>query len=39
MIIAAIALSHGYALLTSNYKEFSRVVGLNVIKMQEVEGY
>jgi len=36
MIIAAIALSHGYSLLTGNYKEFVRVVGLNVINIEDL---
>jgi len=36
MIIAAIALSHGYSLVTGNYKEFARVVGLNVININDL---
>lgn len=36
MMIAAIALSHGYSLLTGNYKEFIRVVGLNVINIEDL---
>ena len=33
LIIAATALVHGHGLLTNNYQEFSRVPGLNVIKL------
>ncbi len=33
LIIAATALTHGYALLTANQKEFSRVPGLKVISL------
>ena len=36
MIIAAIALSNGYSILTGNYKEFSRVIGLNVINIENL---
>ena len=31
LIIAATALAHGHALLTSNHKEFSRIPGLRVL--------
>ena len=33
LIIAATALAQGHGLLTGNYQEFSRVPGLNVIKL------
>ena len=33
LMIAATALANGYGLLTSNYQEFSRVPGLNVIEL------
>lgn len=33
LIIAATALAHGYALLTKNQKEFSRVPGLQVLSV------
>ncbi len=36
MIIAAIALSHGYSLVTGNYKEFARVIGLDVINIKDL---
>ncbi len=36
MIIAAIAMSHGYSLVTGNYKEFARVVGLDVINVEDL---
>jgi predicted nucleic acid-binding protein len=36
MMIAAIALSHGYPVVTDNYKEFIRVVGLDVINVEDL---
>ena len=36
MIIAAIALSHGYSLVTGNYKDFARVIGLDVINIKDL---
>ena len=34
LIIAATALQNGFALLTSNYREFSRVPGLEVLAFE-----
>lgn len=36
MIIAATALSQGCSLVTGNYKEFTRVVGLHVINIEDL---
>lgn len=33
LIIAATAVTHGYSLLTANIREFNRVPGLNVLKL------
>lgn len=37
MIIAATALQHGHSLLTDDFKEFSRVPGLSVIRFEQPE--
>jgi tRNA(fMet)-specific endonuclease VapC len=36
MIIAAIAVSQGYSLITGNYREFTRVASLNVINIEDL---
>lgn len=36
MLIAAIAISCGYTLLTDNYEEFSRIKTLKLIKSQDI---
>ncbi|MFI4984335.1 MAG: PIN domain-containing protein [Rickettsiales bacterium] len=36
MMIAAIAMSHGYSIVTGNYREFSRVVGLDIINIEDL---